>query len=365
MQRLPGLDTLRAAAIVWVMLFHSWVVGGLGPHFGWLSRYGWVGVDIFFVLSGFLIGAQVLAPLARGEWLDLVDFYQRRAYRIVPAFAVVLALYVWAPAVREFEGLAPWWQFATFSLNLLIDYNAQPAFSHAWSLCVEEHFYVLFPLLAMGLARWRSGAALKGVALALVLGGIAVRTTLWLHDRALDPPRNWYIEDLYFPTWSRLDGLLTGVLLAALKVFRPQLWTRAQAHATVAMWGGLVMLALAFWLFRDRLAWLPNAFGWPLLSAAIGLLVFAAAGPGSAIGRWHVWGARPVASISYSLYLTHKIAFHLVQVGWGERLHGIALFGLYALAALAAGGALHLLVERPGLRLRQRRAAQRAIPAAA
>lgn len=88
MQRLPGLDTLRAAAIVWVMLFHSWVVGGLGPHFDWLSRYGWVGVDIFFVLSGFLIGSQVLVPLARGERLDLIDFYRRRAYRILPAFAV-------------------------------------------------------------------------------------------------------------------------------------------------------------------------------------------------------------------------------------------------------------------------------------
>ena len=127
MQRLPGLDTLRAAAIVWVMLFHSWVVGGLGPRFDWLARYGWVGVDIFFVLSGFLIGSQVLAPLARGEGLALGDFYRRRAYRIVPAFAVVLALYVWMPTLREFPGLAPWWQFATFTLNLLIDYNAQPA----------------------------------------------------------------------------------------------------------------------------------------------------------------------------------------------------------------------------------------------
>jgi peptidoglycan/LPS O-acetylase OafA/YrhL len=59
----PGLDLLRAIAIVWVMLFHSFVVGGLGPDYEWLSRYGWMGVDLFFVLSGFLIGTQVLAPL--------------------------------------------------------------------------------------------------------------------------------------------------------------------------------------------------------------------------------------------------------------------------------------------------------------
>ncbi|RYZ68958.1 MAG: acyltransferase, partial [Lysobacteraceae bacterium] len=62
----PGLDLLRAIAIVWVMLFHSFIVGGLGEDYAWLSRYGWMGVDLFFVLSGFLIGTQVLAPLAGG-----------------------------------------------------------------------------------------------------------------------------------------------------------------------------------------------------------------------------------------------------------------------------------------------------------
>lgn len=365
MQRLPGLDTLRAVAIVWVMLFHSWVVGGLGSQFDWLSRYGWVGVDIFFVLSGFLIGSQVLAPLARGERLDLIDFYRRRAYRILPAFAVVLALYVWVPALRELPGLAPWWQFATFTLNLLIDYNAQPAFSHAWSLCVEEHFYLLFPLLAMALARRCSGKALAGVALLLVLGGIALRAALWLHGMALDPSRNWYIEDLYFPTWARLDGLLAGVLLAALKTFRGHVWMRAQAHATAAMWTGLAVMVGAFWLFRDRVALLPNAIGWPLLSAGIGLLVLAAAGPVSALGRWRVPGAGWIAGISYSLYLSHKIAFHLVQVALGDRLHGLAIFVVYALAALALGSALHVGVERPFLRLRDRRVPRRALPVAA
>ena len=365
MQRLPGLDLLRAVAIVWVMLFHSWVVGGLGPHFAWLSRYGWVGVDIFFVLSGFLIGSQVLAPLARGERLDLGDFYRRRAYRILPAFAVVLALYMLVPPLREFPGIAPWWQFATFTVNLLIHYDTQPAFSHAWSLCVEEHFYLLFPLLAIGLARWRSGKALAAVAMVVVLGGIALRTALWWHDTALQPARNWYIEDLYFPTWVRLDGLFVGVMLALLKCFRLKRWIRLQAHAQAAMWAGLAVVALAFWLFRDRGGLAANAVGWPLLSAGFGLLVFAAAGQGSWIGRWRVPGASFVARISYSLYLSHKIAFHLVQVTLGERLHGVAIFVVYALAALALGSLLHVLVERPFLRLREHRAMQRTVPAAA
>ena len=92
MNRLPGLDLMRAIAVVWVMLFHSFLVGGLGEDFAWLSRFGWVGVDIFFVLSGYLIGTQVLKPLAAGARLSFGDFYRRRAYRILPAFAVVLML---------------------------------------------------------------------------------------------------------------------------------------------------------------------------------------------------------------------------------------------------------------------------------
>ncbi len=84
MHRLPGLDLLRAIAIVWVMLFHAYALFGLGTAFAWLSGYGWMGVDIFFVLSGFLIGSQVLQPLQRGERLSFGRFYARRAWRILP-----------------------------------------------------------------------------------------------------------------------------------------------------------------------------------------------------------------------------------------------------------------------------------------
>ncbi|MEO8161545.1 MAG: acyltransferase, partial [Arenimonas sp.] len=194
MTRLPGLDLLRAVAIAWVMLFHSWIVGGLGEDFSWLSRYGWMGVDLFFVLSGFLIGGQVLAPLARGERLSFRDFYVRRAFRILPAFAVVLALYALVPALREAPGMEPWWKFAGFFMNFSIDYADNQAFSHAWSLCVEEHFYLLFPLLAWAMMRRPSAKRMLFVATFVVLGGIALRSAIWLHDAALDPPRAWFVE---------------------------------------------------------------------------------------------------------------------------------------------------------------------------
>ncbi|MCE4536650.1 acyltransferase [Pelomonas sp. P7] len=356
MHRLPGLDLLRSIAIVWVMLFHSFLVDGLGPRFEWLSRFGWAGVDIFFVLSGFLIGSQLLRGLQRGEPLSLLDFYRRRAWRILPAFAVVLAVYVAFPVLREAPGLAPWWQFTSFTLNLLIDYGSSPAFSHAWSLCVEEHFYLVFPLLAGAMAGRATARGVAALALALVLGGIALRTGVWLHDAALQPERNWFIEDIYYPTWMRLDGLLVGVVLAALRAWRPTVWARLQARSTWLLFAGLALAALAFWLFRDRTGLVANALGWPLLSWGFGLLVLSATAADGWLGGRAVPGAAWLAGVSYSLYLSHKLAMHAVHEWLAPLLplQGIALFPVYAVAILVLGASLHYGIERPGLRLRDR-----------
>lgn len=359
MHRLPGLDLLRSIAILWVMLFHTFVIGGLGPDWTWLTRFGWAGVDIFFVLSGFLIGSQLLRTLHRGERLSLRDFYRRRAWRILPAFAVVLAVYVAFPVLREAPGLEAWWQFATFTFNLLVDYGRNQAFSHAWSLCVEEHFYLLFPLLAMAFTRRPSAARFMGLCAALVLGGIALRAGIWLHNDASQPDRPWFIEDIYYPTWTRLDGLLTGVMLAALRVYRPQHWARLQAHATALLFAGLAVAGLALWLFSNRTGLAANTVGWPLLSLGLGLLVLAATAPQGWLGRRAVPGAGWLAGVSYSLYLSHKLAMHAVHTWLAPALplQGVALFPVYAGAILAVGAALYYLVERPGLWLRDRWAA--------
>ena len=358
----PGLDLLRAIAIAWVMLFHSYLVGGLGEDFAWLSRFGWMGVDLFFVLSGYLIGRQVLARLASGRQFSFAEFYRRRAYRILPAFAVVLAIYATLPGLREAPGMEPWWKFACFYVNLSIDYAQNSAFSHAWSLCVEEHFYLLFPLLAAALARKMSLARFVAICAGIVVAGIALRTGAWLHDTALAEQgigvdRNWFVEDIYYPTWNRLDGLLAGVVLAAIEVYRPHWWQAAQLRANLALVAGVAVLALALWLFRERAGVLGNSIGWPVLSFALGLLVFAGAGR-SWIGRVRVPGMAWLAAISYSLYLSHKLAFHAVQTVAHGRLDGLGLlaFACYAGVSVLVGAALYYGVERPFLQLRDRRA---------
>jgi peptidoglycan/LPS O-acetylase OafA/YrhL len=370
MQRLPGLDLLRSWAIVWVMLFHSYIVGGVGEHFSWLSNYGWMGVDLFFVLSGYLIGYQLLAPLARGEPLAWRDFYRRRAFRILPAFLVVLAIYVAFPTLREAPGLQPAWQFLSFTLNLLIDYQHNRAFSHAWSLCVEEHFYLLFPWLAFWMTRRPSTHRMVALGLAVVAFGMIVRGYVWLHDMA--PVRDQdgpafglrFVEGIYYPTWARLDGLLAGVALAALRVGRPQAWARWQAHRGRLLLAGAALFALAWWLFGERLDFWPSVLGYPLLSLSLAIWVLLAT---TLPARWKLPGAGWLARISYSLYLSHKLALHAVATWLVQpwQVHGLAAFVLYALGVLALGAALHYAVERPFLRWRARIDARQPVRVAA
>ncbi len=125
----------------------------LGRAFPAVSEIGWMGVDLFFVLSGYLIGSQLFKEYAAGRKPEMRYFYLRRAFRIVPVFWLVAFIYFFFPVLREAPGIQPLWQFLSFTENFLIDYQHHATFSHAWSLCVEEHFYLVLPLLAWGLMR--------------------------------------------------------------------------------------------------------------------------------------------------------------------------------------------------------------------
>ena len=150
-ERLPGLDTLRALAIVAVLTTHySGFVAGQQV-FGTMGRVGWAGVDLFFVLSGYLIGRQVAMPLARGQAWSARRFMARRLLRTLPNYLVVLAVYVALPGPPlGGPSTAPLWRFLTFTQNIGLGYGQ--TFTHSWSLCIEEQFYLVLPaVLALGL----------------------------------------------------------------------------------------------------------------------------------------------------------------------------------------------------------------------
>jgi peptidoglycan/LPS O-acetylase OafA/YrhL len=126
--RLPGPDLLRAIAISWVMLYHASLFR-LDLSDYWIVRFGWMGVDLFFVLSGFLIAGQLLRPFERGDKPNCPRFFVRRLLRTLPAYLVVVAVYFMFPAVRERPNIQPLWQFLTFTQNLLIAAPLPKAFS--------------------------------------------------------------------------------------------------------------------------------------------------------------------------------------------------------------------------------------------
>jgi peptidoglycan/LPS O-acetylase OafA/YrhL len=361
--RLHGLDSLRAVAVVVVILHHTRgnaVPGILQP----IHSYGWMGVDLFFVLSGYLIGFQLLRHYAAGRTPSLVDFYVRRGFRILPAYMLVLALYYAAPSLREQLEMVPLWRFLSFTMNLGFDRSEGAAFSHAWSLCVEEHFYLLFPLVCILLMRRPS---VKGAAVAIgciVAAGGAVRSFSWiwfvdpvLHRLGADAAMEAvYPEYIYYPTYTRLDGLLVGVTLAGIKVFRPGWWAWAMRRGHGLELAGLALVAYAVWLFADRVSLAGSLFGFPILSVGLGLLLASGVSANGVLARVRIPGAATLAMLAYSLYLTHKAVMHLDRLLLADwlPLKGITGLAIYGASSCAVAVALYLLVERPFLRFRER-----------
>ena len=191
--RLPGLDLVRAAAIALVMLTHS-AMFDLTSDDHWLVRYGWFGVDLFFVLSGFLIASQLLRPFARGERPNYSRFFGRRLLRTLPAYLVVVVAYFAIPGVRDHPDIAPLWQFLTFTENVPPWPTPGLAFSHVWSLCVEEQFYLVFPAIVALIALKPSPSKVTLAIVLTLMMGMVLRGYLWLRfvaetpfDTAADP----------------------------------------------------------------------------------------------------------------------------------------------------------------------------------
>ncbi len=351
-EREPGLDLLRALAIVIVVIYHAGIFGFALPYD--LHRFGWVGVDLFFVLSGYLIGGQLIAPLARGQEIRFGRFYARRALRILPAYFFVLLIYAFVPAAREFPEMAPFWKFFCSVQN--IGLHGGTAFSHAWSLAIEDQFYLFLPLILMFVSRnWKFGMILP---LVLLGGGMALRGWLgWLHSGADGVSHRAFQLWIYYPTWTRLDPLVFGVVLAAIRKTLPEFWKRVTGAARWLWLPGLAALVYGLSLGEGDLTLATCVWQFPLIAFAMATFLVCAVSPQLPFRRYEVPGAAFVASIAYSVYLSHKLVIHAVTQLGARR--GLSLTSVPALLLVEAGiyliGAmLFLAVERPFLQLRRR-----------
>jgi peptidoglycan/LPS O-acetylase OafA/YrhL len=359
--RVPGLDLLRALAVALVVVFHYSGNSG-GAILTSIGRYGWMGVDLFFVLSGYLIGSQLFKPLSKNENFSVKNFFIRRILRTLPNFLAVLAIYFFLPSLREQPILPALWRFLTFTQNIGLNRSATGAFSHAWSLCVEEQFYLILPLsLLLFFKRPTEKKVVLFLALAFFLG-LILRSLIWLEY--LSPLQSTaphfsslFDESIYYPTYTHLDGLLVGITLALIKTFRPGVWQKLLNQGLAALGFSGALLALALLLNEYRWSAVGATFLFPCVAFGFGALVVAALSPKIFFSYFPIPGIATLAKLSYAIYLIQKLVFH-----WSEKnlvdfgIQPFSYLGLLATLLLCLFGAalLYFSVERPFLKLRDR-----------
>jgi len=302
----PALDGIRAVAVLAVIAYH----------FGYRhAQGGFLGVDIFFVLSGYLITSLLLAEHARTGKINLVAFWYRRAKRLLPAlFLMLVVVAIWIGAYASpFELILRredliWtlfyganWHFIASGQDYFAQYASVSPLRHTWSLAIEEQFYLAWPLLvaaALWLGRRRT-AVVAGLCIAVVAGSALAMALLY--DPG-DPSRAYYGTD------ARMHELLVGALLAVLVREYPgrRLMARSsRAAPAVAVTAGLVLLG-AFTLLSDTDPLYYRGLSLTLSLAAAALVWAVEIAPRSWPAR--LLALRPFAwigQISYGLYLWH------------------------------------------------------------
>ncbi|ESQ81874.1 hypothetical protein AEAC466_20130 [Asticcacaulis sp. AC466] len=355
-ERAVGPDILRGLAILLVMSWHFPAVD-YPPLFQHIKDFGWLGVDVFFVLSGFLIGSELLRPVAGGTAPDLRVFYIKRAFRILPVFWLILTLYALFPILREREAMSPLWRYLTFTLNLGLDAKTFGTFTHAWSLCVEEHFYLVLPALVLVLRRFRTPWPAVVAAVAVLIGGMVLRHVLWSDWTATSGEPVSFFTSIYYPTYTRLDGLLMGVCLAAVRLFYADAWTR-YARPVITLPLGIVCLGITGYLNQIDgviLSETGSVVFYPLFSLGVALVLSAILDSERFVkpARWS--GIGYIAAISYSLYLSHKMVVHLdtlfLPKAW---MTGWSQVAIYYVTSIAVASLLYVAVERPFMAARDR-----------
>jgi len=359
-QKLYGLDHLRALAIILVFFFHYFIVSGGEPE--WLPKvasFGWTGVDLFFVLSGFLISSQLFSQIKQERLISFRIFFLKRFFRIVPAFLVTVGIYFCFPFFREKEALPPLWRFLTFTQNFGLNIKENGTFSHCWSLCVEEHFYLFLPLILIFLQKTKLFFTSYWLLAALFFLGFVIRVYSYnyLYLPKIEEKSSWlyWYKFIYYPTYNRLDGLLTGILIAGIYTFSPNLWNRLSKYGNQFILSGLCVLTGAYFLCENQQTFQASVFGFPLVALGFGLMVTGAISPVSFLYKWNSKVTTFLATLSYGIYLTHKGVIHTTQqVLQDFKIEHNTMLSVCIITCISAAYLLHLIVEKPFMRLRNK-----------
>lgn len=386
-KRLIQLDVLRGLAILLVVGCHYSMstegrsAGRLQPLNDAFVRFGWSGVDLFFVLSGFLVGGLLFNELKKNGALDVPRFLIRRAFKIWPLYFAYIGLMIGYYAFKERsvgEALSIWWPHLLHVQNY---YWLSGPRGHTWSLAVEEHFYLALPLMLWLATSWRitsgrttgeaRGATSSTLALLPILAFTVIiacalgRVWICLRDpQVAASPYPW----IYTPTHLRVGGLFFGVLLAYWHHFEPHRLSFASKHSGKLLLAGVVLVAPLV-VFPRSIHPLFAALGYDLVTLGYGAILLAAVysdveGRGLLSRFFGSFAARALAFVgvfSYPIYLWHLDAAtnrinpitdrFLVP---GNETRWLFFAAVHFLLALLAGIFWAKLLEKPSLVLRDR-----------
>jgi peptidoglycan/LPS O-acetylase OafA/YrhL len=341
----PSLDAFRTAAIVLVIGNHLAVAGSeLAPSPVWgftLFRYGWTGVDLFFVLSGFLIGRQLQRELQRTGGVAVPRFLLRRGLRIWPLYFAWVAFL--ALALGKWRGI---WPDLVFLSNYI-----QGQVSGGWSLSTEEQFYLLVPLLLLGVQRLWGPRGQAWVPIVLLALMPMVRAVV-LQGRG-----EAGFDRIYAPIHTHCDGLLVGLFLAWLSVARPAALGPEQRHP----WRWPLVAIVAGFALReiDR-----PLFSFTGLGLIYGGLVTLGLRAGPRVRSLTAWrGFHVLSRLSFGMYLNHfevlprilprltRALVAVVGTGW---VLAAGVFLIAVLSSALVASITFVLIEEPFLALRER-----------
>lgn len=335
----PALDGVRALAVMVVLGFHLGI--------GWMSG-GYLGVSVFFTLSGFLITSLLLREHGGAGRVDLLAFYQRRARRLIPAGLLVLGLVCIAGVADLFEMRSTFRRdvlasmFQVLNWVQLIDeqsyadlFTSPSPVTHYWSLGVEEQFYVLWPFVLVVLLRFLQRRA----ATERLLSSLVV---LWVVSAIAAPltARWWSNDAAYYATWARASEVMSGAVLAAVLLRRraPTWWALLAPLA-------LAIMAVAVVLTPAGRGW-AFAGGLPLFGLVSALLVAGLQAPG--LYQWAL-SARPlvwIGRLSYGIYLFHWPVFVILDEP-RTGMDGAPLVALRLAVTMVLAVASYHLLEHP------------------
>lgn len=359
--KLLGLDHLRALAIIMVFFFHY---GTLFPHPKWVylsGILGWTGVNLFFVLSGYLISSKLFEEVAKSGMISWRDFFIKRVFRIFPLFFLIVALYAFFPYLREAEPMGPIWRYLTFTQNFLLDIRNSGTFIHAWSLCVEEQFYLVLPVLVLILLQlkiFKTGGFYLLITLFVL--GFLIRYYSYNHyvQPYINTPEFFFKWGtyIYYPTYCQLDGLIFGVSIAAIFQFLPNLRDNILKYGNILFFVSVVLVCATFLLNYNRTL-VGSMVLFPIVDFSMAIMVLSALSPNCFLYTMRSSFTSQVATYSYSAYLFHKMMIHVVQAN-AKFFHlpqdGTLIFILSALSTFLVSIILNRIIERPFLKLRNK-----------